>query len=135
MSPKMEEASEPAMNTSPSVDPDVIRRLLLGIPIGAAQTVIVARGPQVLAHRGALKPVEAADVAIYVNTNWRDVGQTLRIQFMRMPLLATVRLLMTYPLRGDHKLILIDNEEANIDQLRILSNQLLGVLAVAGFTR
>jgi hypothetical protein len=119
----------------PVVDPEVIRRLLHGVPLGANQTFIIARGPQVLAHRGALKLVEAADVAIYVDDAWQDSGQIMRVQFMRLPLLPADRLLLTYPLREQYRLTLVDIEDASLDQLRNLGSQLLGVLEVAGITR
>lgn len=117
------------------VDPEVIRRLLHGVPLSASQTFIVHRGPQVLAHRGVLKQVEAADVAIFIADSWRDAGQTLRIQYMRRPLSAAGRLLLTYPLRDGYQLTLVDHDDATLDQLRSLSNQLLSVLEVAGITR
>lgn len=135
MSGKPDPAAESAVDLQPSVDPDIIRRLLLGIPLGASQTAIVARGPQVIAYRGAFKQVEAADVAIHVQNGWRDAGQTMRIQFMRMPLLTTGRILLIYPLRNEIRLILVDHAEAGLDQLRDLGGQLLGVLDVAGITR
>jgi len=135
MSQNGDNSADSATIAQSNVDPEVIRRLLHGIPLGATQTVIVARGPQALAYRGALKPVEAADVAIYVNNHWRDNGQTLRIQFMRMPLLTAGRLLLTYPLRGEMRLIVVDHDDASLEQLHGLSGQLLGVLAVAGITR
>ncbi len=45
------------------------------------------------------------------------------------------RLLLIFPLRDDYRLILADSEDASLDQLRKLSNQLLGVLEVAGISR
>lgn len=119
----------------PDVDPETIRRLLSGIPLGASQTIILAQGPQVVAHRGALKPIEAADVAIYIANSWRDSGQYLRIQFMQLPLLSAGRLLLTYALRDGYRLILVDHQEAGFDQLRNLGSQLLSVLEVAGLSR
>ena len=117
------------------VDPEVVRNLLQHVPLGAAQTIIIARGPQVIAYRGALKQVEVVDVAVYVDHDWRDAGQTLRVQFMRLPLSPLSRLLVTYPLRDDYRLILVDSEDATLDGLRKLSNQLLSVLEVAGIGR
>ncbi len=114
------------------VDPNVVRRLLQHVPLGVTQTVLVTRGPLVLAVRGALKPVEAADVAVYVAEGWRDAAQTLRIQFMPLPLSPAARLLLTYPLRGGYQLTLVDSEGASLEQLRRLGGQLLTVLAAAG---
>jgi hypothetical protein len=88
-----------------------------------------------LAARGALKPVEAADVAVYVAEGWRDTAQTLRIQFMPLPLAPDARLLLTYPLRGGYQLTLVDAESAPLEQLRRLGGQLLTVLAAAGMGR
>ena len=114
------------------VDPNVVRRLLQHVPLGVTQTVLVTRGPLVLAVRGALKPVEAADVAVYVAEGWRDTEQTLRIQFMPLPLSPDARLLLSYPLRGGTQLTLVDAEGAPLEQLRRLGGQLLTVLAAAG---
>lgn len=117
------------------VDPETVRNLLQHVPLGVSQTIIVTRGPQLIAHRGALKQVEAVDVAVYVANEWRDTGQTLRVQFMRLPLSPLSRLVLTYPLRDDYRLTLVDSEDATLDGLRKLSNQLLGVLEVAGIGR
>lgn len=118
-----------------SVDPNVVRKLLQHVPLTVSQTVIVSRGPQVLASRGVLKPFEAADVAIYVAEGWEDASQTLRIQFMRLPLSSFARLLVTYPLKGGYQLTLVDTEEASLDQLRHLAKQLITVLQAAGVGR
>ena len=118
-----------------AIDPEVVRNLLPHVPISASQSVLVTRGAQLIAYRGALKQVEALDVAVYVQQEWRDAGQTMRVQFMRLPLSPVSRLLLTFPLRDDHRLILVDSEDASLDQLRKLSNQLLGVLEVAGMGR
>ena len=118
-----------------AVDPEVVRNLLPHVPIGVSQSVLVTRGPQLIAYRGALKQVEALDVAVYVAQEWHDAGQTMRVQFMRLPLSPLSRLLLTFPLRDDYRLILVDSEDASLDQLRKLSNQLLGVLEVAGIGR
>jgi hypothetical protein len=59
----------------------------------------------------------------------------MRVQFMRLPLLPADRLLLTYPLREQYRLTLVDIEDASLDQLRNLGSQLLGVLEVAGITR
>jgi len=114
------------------VDPDVLRNLLQRIPLGAAQTILITRGGQLLTFRGALKQVEAQDVAMHVDQDWRDTGQTIRVQFMRLPLSPLSRLLAIYPLRDTYRLILVDSEDASLEPLRKLSSQLLGVLDVAG---
>jgi hypothetical protein len=117
------------------VDPETVRSLLQHVPLGVSQTIIVTRGPQLIAYRGALKQVEAVDVAVHVAHEWRDVGQSLRVQYMRLPLSPLSRLLLTYPLRDDYRLTLVDSEDATLDGLRKLSNQLLSVLEVAGISR
>jgi hypothetical protein len=120
---------------SGQVDANVVRRLLQHVPLTVTQTVLVTRGPLVLAVRGVLKPVEAADVAVYVAEGWRDTEQTLRIQFMPLPLSPDARLLLSYPLRGGTQLTLVDAEGAPLEQLRRLGGQLLAVLAAAGMGR
>lgn len=117
------------------MEPEVIRGLLQHIALGVSQTVIVARGPQMLAYRGMLKQVEALDVAAHVAQSWRDLNQSERVQFMRMPLSPIPSLLLTFPLRDGYRLILVDNEGASLMALRKLSNQLLGALEVAGIGR
>jgi hypothetical protein len=117
------------------VNPEVVRGLLQHAPLGAAQTAIVALGPQVIAHRGALKEVEAADAAIFADYEWRDEGQSFRVQFMPRPLSPLFRLLLVFPLRDGYRLILVDNEDAPLEPLRKLSVQLLGILEVAGIGR
>lgn len=116
-------------------DANVLRKLLQHVPLTVSQTVIISHGPQVIAHRGALKQVEAADAAIFVAEGWRDVGQTLRIQFMPLPLSSSSRLLVTYALPGGYQLTLVDHEDASLDQLRHLARQLLAVLQAAGLGR
>ena len=121
--------------TASDVDPDTLRNLLQRVPLGASQTIIVTRGPQLLTYRGALKQVEAQDVTVHVDQDWRDAGQTMRVQFMRLPLSPLSRLLVIYPLRDTYRLILVDSEDAPLEAMRKLSNQLLGVLDVAGIGR
>ncbi len=125
-------AEQQAEQSAGNVEPDVVRNLLQHVPIGAAQTIIVARGPQLIAFRGALKQVEALDVAVHVAQGWRDEGQTMRVQFMRLSSSPVSLLLLTYPLRDAFRLILVDSEDAPLGPLRKLSNQLLGILEVAG---
>jgi hypothetical protein len=117
------------------VNPEMVRGLLQHTPLSPAQTVIVALGPQLIAHRGALKEVEAVDVAIFADYEWRDAGQSFRVQFMPLPLSPLFRLLLVFPLRDGYRLILVDNEDAPLEPLRKLSVQLLGVLEVAGIDR
>lgn len=116
-------------------NPEVLRGLLQHVPLGANQTIVVTNGPQVLAHRGILKEVEVGDVAIFVDNEWREAGQTLRIQFMPVPLSSSFHLILIYPLRDSYRLILVDDEEAPLESLRKLSVQLLGILEVAGIGR
>ncbi len=127
--------SQPASDVKPDVDVVVVRNLLQHIPLGPAQTILITRGPQLLTFRGALKQVEALDVAVHVAHEWEESGQTLRVQFMRLPLSPLARLVLTYPLRDEYRLILIDSEDAALEALRKVSNQLLGVLEVAGIGR
>ncbi len=127
--------SQPASDGSPDVDVGLVRNLLQHIPLGPSQTILITRGAQLLAFRGALKQVEALDVAVHVAHEWQEAGQTLRVQFMRLPLSPLSRLVLTYPLRDDYRLILIDSEDAAPEPLRKVSNQLLGVLEVAGIGR
>lgn len=117
------------------VEPEVIRGLLQRVPLGASQTALLTRGPQLIAFRGALKQVEALDVTVHVAADWHEVGQTLRVQFMRLPLSPLSRLILVYPLRDEYRLILVDSEDASLEPLRKLSNQLLSVLEVAGIGR
>jgi len=113
----------------------VLRNLLQRIPLGAAQTILITRGGQLLTFRGALKQVEAQDVAMHVDQEWRDAGQTMRVQFMRLPLSPLSRLLVVHPLRDTYRLILVDSEDASLEPLRKLSSQLLGVLDIAGISQ
>jgi hypothetical protein len=117
------------------VNQEMMRGLLQHAPLGPAQTIIVALGPQLIAHRGALKEVEAVDVAVLVEHEWSDVGQKLRVQFMPVPLSSLSRLVLVYPLRDDYRLILVDGENAPLEPLRKLSVQLWGILEVAGIGR
>ncbi len=113
----------------------MLRNLLQRVPLGATQTIIITRGPQLLAHRGTLKQMEALDVTVQVANEWRDSGQSLRVQFIRLPLSPYPRLVLVHPLRDPFRLIIVDGETAAIEPLRKLSNQLLGILEVAGIGR
>jgi len=116
-------------------DPNVVRRLLQHVPLSVTQTVLITRGPQLLAHRGALSADEAGEVAVFVAEGWRDAGQTLRIQYMPVPLRSTARLLLTYPLRDGYQMTLADAEAAPLEPLRRLGGQLITILAAAGIGR
>jgi len=113
-------------------EPEIIRGLLQHIPLGAGQTIIVARGPQVIAFRGMLRQMEALDVAGHIAQTWHEFSQAQRIQFMRLPLSPIPSLLLTFPLRNGHRLILVDNEGISLAGLRKLSIQLLSALEVVG---
>ncbi len=117
---------------SSRADPNVVRRLLQHVPLAVTQTALITRGPQVLAHRGALSADEAGEVAIYVAEGWGETGQTLRIQFMPVPLSSAARLLLTYPLHDGYQITLVDVEAAPLEPLRRLGGQLMTVLAAAG---
>ncbi len=134
--PEIEDVSE-ELTPQPrrEVEPEIIRGLLQHTALGVNQTVIVARGPQMLAYRGTLKQVEALDVAAHVAQTWRDANQTERVQFMRLPLSPIPSLLLTFALRDGYRLILVDNEGTSLVGLRKLSNQLLATLEVAGIGR
>ncbi len=118
--------------TADAPNPEELRGLLQHAPLGATQTIIVARGPQALAHRGALRDVEAADVAVFVHNEWREAGQKLRVQFMPIPHSPVSRLVLVFPLDDGYRLILVDSENAPLGPLRKLSVQLLSILEVAG---
>jgi hypothetical protein len=115
------------------VNPELVRGLLQHAPLGVNQTIILARGPQLIAYRGALKEAEAADTAVFVDGEWHDAGQNMRVQFM--PFSSNSRLILTHPLRDGYRLILVDSGDASLGPLRKLSSQLLGVLEVAGIGR
>lgn len=115
--------------------PEELRGLLQHAALGTTQTIIVAHGPQALAFRGTLKEVEAADVAVFVHNEWREAGQTFRLQFMPVPHSPVSRLVLIFPLDDGYRLILVDSENAPLGPLRKLSVQLLSILEVAGISR
>ncbi|MEZ4517761.1 MAG: hypothetical protein R3C44_13365 [Chloroflexota bacterium] len=51
--------------------------VLQQIALAADQTVLIARGPQVLVHRGDLKPTEAQDIAAQVAEGGRNAVRLL----------------------------------------------------------
>lgn len=109
-----------------------VQTALKQLPLMAGQTVVIARGPQVLAHRGDLKPIEAQDIAVQVAEGWHDRGQTVRIQFMRLPLLADERLLYTLALAGGYFLTVVDSADAPLARVAGLTRQLQPLLEQAG---
>jgi hypothetical protein len=108
----------PALNATKAteragkVDARVVQKLLKQAPLGSGQTAIVCQGSQLVAQRGALTRVEALDVAIHVADEWRETGQSLRVQFMRLPFSPEPHILLTCPLRDAYRLILVDGEDA-----------------------
>jgi hypothetical protein len=107
---------------------EAARKLLQQIPLSANQTVILARGPQLLAHRGELKLTEALDIAVYVANGWKEQGQQARVQFMRLPIMPNERLLYTRRLRGDFLLTFVDAADAPLPRLSQLANQFMALL-------
>ncbi len=95
-----------------------VQKALKQVALAAGQTVIVARGPQVVAHRGDLKLTEAQDVADHVAEGWQDRGQTARVQFMRLPLLADERLLYTQALTNGYLLTVTESADVPLSQLQ-----------------
>jgi hypothetical protein len=125
-----------------SPTPDIDRLLqqraqtaLQQVPLSAGQTVVLARGPQVVAHRGDLKPTEAQDVAGHVAGGWQERGQTARIQFMRLPLLADERLLYTLPLDNGYFLTVVEGSDVPLSRVSGLARQLAALLERAGLKR
>lgn len=112
-----------------------VQAALKQVALTAGQTVIVARGPQVVAHRGELKLTEAQDIAGHVSNGWQERGQTARIQFMRLPLLADERLLYTQPLSAGFLLTIVERAEVPLSRSSQLARQLLPLLETAGLTR
>lgn len=109
-----------------------VQTALNQVPLMAGQTVVIARGPQVLVHRGDLKPIEAQDIAVQVAEGWHDRGQTVRIQFMRLPLLAEERLLYTSTLAAGYFLTVVDGADAPLTRVAGLARQLQPLLEQAG---
>lgn len=107
---------------------EAARKLLQQIPLSANQTVLLARGPQLLAHRGELKLTEALDIAVFVANGWQDVGQQARIQFMRLPIVPSERLLYTCRLGPEFLITFADAADAPLPRLIELAQQFLGKL-------
>lgn len=126
---------QPLSQPAEDIEPEMIRGLLQRVPLGANQTALLARDSQLVAYRGPLKQVEALDVVVHVAQDWREIGQTLRVQFIRLPLSPLSLLVAIYPLRDGYRLVLVDSEDAPFEPLRKLSVQLLSVLEVAGIGR
>lgn len=104
------------------------------VALSADQTVIVAWGPQVLAHRGDLKLTEAQDVAVHVAEGWDDHGQSARIQFMRLPLLTDERLLYTLPLANGYLLTIVEIADGPISRVSQLAGRLMPLLESVGLS-
>lgn len=111
-----------------------LQSALKQVALSAGQTVVVARGPQVLAHRGELKLTEAQDVAVHVAQGWQDQGQSARIQFMRLPLLADERLLYTLPLADGYLLTIVEFAGGSFSRVTQLARQLAPLLESAGLS-
>lgn len=111
-----------------------LQTALKQVPLSTGQTVIVARGSQVIAHRGDLKPTEAQDVAGHVAEGWQTRGQTARLQFMRLPLLSDECLLYTLPLNDGFLLTIVEGAEVPLSHASHLARRLLPLLGSAGLT-
>lgn len=110
----------------------IARRVLQQVPLAPNQTIVFARGPQLIAHRGNLKLAEAQDIAVHVDRTWEERGQSVRVQFMRLPALPTECLLYTVRLGDNRFLTLVDSENGTLSQLARLSEQLVGLLERTG---
>lgn len=117
---------------SPPINTAAARTLLQQAPLAANQTVILARGPQLMAYRGDLKNTEAMDVAVFVAEQWSDTGQTVRLQFMRLPVLPAERLLYTCRLQDGFLLTITDAADAPLSRVTGLAGQLLRLLERIG---
>lgn len=120
-------------------DSDTSRRLQLQtvlkqVALSAGQTVVVAWGPQVLAHRGDLNLTEVQDIAVQVAEGWHDHGQSARIQFMRLPLLADERLLYTLPLADGYLLTVVELADGPLGRVSQLARQLVPLLEGVGLS-
>jgi hypothetical protein len=82
------------------------------VELQPGQAIIFSRGPMLLLFRGDLKAAEATDIAVQVADTWNDAGQTVRIQFMRLPLLPTECLLYTIYLNAKYLLTIVDAADA-----------------------
>lgn len=109
-----------------------LQQALQRVSLAAGQTIVVARGPQLLAHKGALKLTEAQTVASQVAEGWQERGQSARIQFMRLPMLVDESLLYTQPLGDDLFLTVIDSDGSGLPQVIGLARQVLPLLESAG---
>lgn len=130
----MASKSQSETTQSALIDAKLVQQLIRQIPLTATQTAVLANGIQMVAHRGALRPLEAAEVAVYVDDTWFDTGQSERLQFMRRPL-SPAHMLLVYPLRDGHRFIMVDTESAKLPEVRGAAQQILGVLAAAGISR
>lgn len=110
----------------------IARRVLQQAPLAPNQTVILSRGPQLFAHRGDLKLAEAQDVAVYVDRTWQERGQSVRVQFMRLPALPAPCLLYTVRLGDNRFLTVADAQSTELGPLARLAEQLAALLERTG---
>jgi hypothetical protein len=94
------------------------------VELQPGQTIIFSRGPVLLLFRGELKAAEATDIAVQVADTWTDTGQTVRIQYMRLPLLPTECLLYTTFLRAKYLLTIVDTADATFSRVKRLAETL-----------
>jgi len=94
------------------------------VELQPGQTIIFSRGPVLLLFRGDLKAAEATDIAVQVADTWADAGQTIRIQFMRLPLLPTECLLYTTYLNARYLLTIVDSADASFLRVKRLAEAL-----------
>jgi hypothetical protein len=94
------------------------------VELQPGQTIIFSRGPMLLLFRGELKKAEATEIAIQVADTWTDAGQTVRIQFMRLPLFPTESLLYTTYLGARYLLTIVDSADASFFRVRRLAEAL-----------
>lgn len=104
------------------------RLILQQAPLANSQSTILARGKQLIAHRGDLKLAEAQDIAVSVADGWDSLDQTGRIQYMRLPLLPEERLLYTVQYGDEMLLTVCDSADAPLQRLMVLADQLLALL-------
>lgn len=107
---------------------EAARRLLQQIPLSANQTVLLARGPQLLAHRGELRQTEALDIAVFVAGGWNERGQAARVQFMLPPAISEDRLLYTCRLGSQFLVTFADAVDAPLPALMQLAEQFLSMV-------
>lgn len=107
---------------------EAARKLLQQIPLSPNQTVLLARGPQLLAHRGELRQTEALDIAVYVAGGWKEQGQAARVQFIQLPITPPDRLLFTCRLGTQFLVTFVDAADAPLPDLIRLAEQFLAMV-------